>query len=98
MCIPSMHVHSQHACAFPAILISIANEEICIEPSILMNWIEISQAQPLNGEQVSSGSVTGDEARLDIRARGFWHSGQSAFFDIHVTNTNVDSARALSTS
>ena len=54
------------------------------------------QLQPLNGEQVSNGSVTGDEARLDIRARGFWRSGQSAFFDICVTNTNADSARALS--
>ena len=54
------------------------------------------QLQPLNGEQVSSGSVTGDEARLDIRARGFRRSSQSAFFDIRVTNTNADSARALS--
>ena len=45
------------------------------------------QLQPLNGEQVSSGSVTGDEARLDIRARGFWRSGQSAFFDIRVSKT-----------
>ena len=42
--------------------------------------------------------MTGDEARLDIRARGFWRSGQSAFFDIRVTNTNADSARALSSS
>ena len=33
-----------------------------------------------------------------VRARGFWHSGQSAFFDIYVTNTNADSARALSSS
>ena len=70
-----------------------------MEPSILTNQIEISQVEPLNGEQVSSGSVTGDEARLDMRARGFWHSGQSAtvvslpFFEICVTNTN---ARALS--
>ena len=56
------------------------------------------QLQPLNGKQVSSGSVTGDEARLDIRARGFWRSGQSAFFDVGVTNTNADSARALSSS
>ena len=29
------------------------------------------QLQPLSGEQVSSGSATGDEARLDIRTRGF---------------------------
>ena len=42
--------------------------------------------------------MTGDEARLDIRARGLWCSGQSAFFDIRVTNTNAYSARALSSS
>ena len=29
------------------------------------------QLQLLNEEQVSNGLVTGDEARLDIRARGF---------------------------
>ena len=56
------------------------------------------QLQPLNGEQVSNGSVTGDEARLDIRARGFWRTGKSAFFDIRVTNTNANSARAVSSS
>ena len=63
----------------------------------LCNDVQVEpQLQPLNGEQVSSGSVTGDEARLDIRARGFWRSGQSALFGIRVTNTNADSARALS--
>ena len=65
----------------------------------LCNDVQVEpQLQPYNGEQVSSGSVTRDEARLDIRARGFWRSGQSAFFDIRVTNTNADSARALSSS
>ena len=52
----------------------------------------------MNGEQVSHDSVTGDEARLDIRARGFLRSGQSVFFDTRVTNTNADSTRALSSS
>ena len=26
-----------------------------------------------------------DDARLDVRARGFWRHGQNAFFDVHVT-------------
>ena len=35
--------------------------------------------------------VNNDEARLDVRARGFWRAGQSAFFDIRMTNTNTPS-------
>ena len=39
--------------------------------------------------------VDGDEQRLDVRARGFWRQGQSAFFDVRVTNTNASSQVAL---
>lgn len=39
--------------------------------------------------------VNNDEARLDIRARGFWRPGQSAFFDVRVTNTNAASQVAM---
>ena len=35
--------------------------------------------------------VDNDEARLDIRARGFWRPGQSAYFDVRLTNTNSNS-------
>ena len=35
--------------------------------------------------------VNNDEARLDIRARGFWRPGQSAFFDVRLPNTNAQS-------
>ena len=35
--------------------------------------------------------VNNDEARLDIRARGFWRPGQSAFFGVRLTNTNAQS-------
>ena len=30
-----------------------------------------------------------NEARLDVRAHGFWRPGQSAFFDVRLTNTNA---------
>ena len=33
-----------------------------------------------------SSANTADDARLDIRARGFWREGQSAFCDVRVTN------------
>ena len=36
-------------------------------------------------------SVNGDEARLDVKARGFWRPGQAAYFDVRFTNTNTPS-------
>ena len=33
----------------------------------------------------------GDEARLDVRARGFWRRGQNAYFDVCVTNASAAS-------
>ena len=45
--------------------------------------------QPLEGENITV--FTGDEARPDVRARGFWRHGQNAYFDVRVTNANSDS-------
>ena len=39
---------------------------------------------PLTGEKLSNATITGDEARLDVSARGFWQRGQRAFFDVKV--------------
>ena len=45
---------------------------------------------PLTGEQLQYWSaITGDEARLDIRARSFWVRGQEAFLDIRVFDPNA---------
>jgi hypothetical protein len=38
-------------------------------------------------------AITAEDARLDIRARGFWRDGQNAFFDVRVTNVNCDSQK-----
>ena len=52
-------------------------KDVVVEPTIL----------PLTGENLHEVSaITGDEARLDIKARSFWQSCQSAFFDIRVFN------------
>ena len=44
---------------------------------------------PITREQFSYRTAnTSDEARLDIKAKGFWRRGQTAFFDIRVTHVN----------
>ena len=40
---------------------------------------------------------TSDEARLDIKANGFWRKGQNAFFDIRVTHVNSATNKGQST-
>ena len=48
--------------------------------------------QPVTNETFAHKTcIGGDEARLDIRARGFWRRGQNAFFDVRVTNINAES-------
>ena len=44
------------------------------------------QLQEITGEILQPSTVTGNEARLDICARGFWQAGQMAFFDVRVFN------------
>ena len=48
-----------------------------------------------NKERYQRSAITSDDARLDIRARGFWRSGQNAFFDVRVTNTDCSSQRNM---
>ncbi len=40
--------------------------------------------QPLSGERLPPSANKADNARLDIRARGFWDGMQDAFFDVRV--------------
>ena len=50
--------------------------------------------QPLSGESMTARSTnTEDEARADIRARGFWSARQDAFFNIRVFYPNAPSYR-----
>ena len=45
------------------------------------------QLQPPLGESLSRRSANAqDDSRVDIRCRGFWCSGQDAFFDVRVFN------------
>ena len=62
---------------FEASLLSKVCTDVEIEPHL----------QPVTSETLPGrSSNTSAEARLDIRARGFWRRGQNAFFDVRVTN------------
>ena len=49
--------------------------------------------QPTTGFSFRPSTNTSNDARLDIRARGFWRQGQNAFFDVRITNADNDSQR-----
>lgn len=54
---------------------------------------------PVTNEQFERRSAnTADEARLDIKAKGFWQRGQTAFFDVRVTHLNTSTQRGQTTS
>ena len=46
----------------------------------------ITLRQWCNARVNQKSSITSDEARIDVSARGFWIRGQKAFFDIRVFN------------
>ena len=72
---------------FEASLLSKACTDVETEPHL----------QPVTTETLSGrSSNTSADARLDIRARGFWRRGQNAFFDVRVTNP--DSASQVNSS
>ena len=49
-----------------------------------------TQLQPLNGEKFSEKIANiSDQARVDIRRRGFWFPDQVAVFDVRVFNLTV---------
>ena len=45
----------------------------------------------VNKQSYARSANVDDEARLDIRARGFWRDGQNAYFDVRVTNPDSNS-------
>ena len=52
--------------------------------------------QPTTGYSFRASANTRDDARLDVRAKGFWRQGQNAYFDVRITNSDAASQRAKS--
>ena len=68
-----------------ATLLTEVRHNVATEPSL----------QPVTGETFTARSAnTDDNARLDIRARGFWNNSQDAFFDVRVFYPNAPSSRS----
>ena len=52
---------------------------------------------PVTTEQMRLRTAnTNDESRLDMKAKGFWQRGQTAFFDLRVTHVNAPSSCSCS--
>ena len=66
---------------FEANLLNQVCTDVQIEPSL----------QPTNGHSFSRSANTQRDARLDVRAKGFWRESQNAFFDVRITNADSDS-------
>ena len=49
--------------------------------------------QEVNYHFVNANTV--DNARLDVKARGFFREGQTAFFDVRIANVNAESTKGL---
>ncbi|PFX19003.1 hypothetical protein AWC38_SpisGene16595 [Stylophora pistillata] len=62
-------------------LLSIVCTDVEVEPVLL----------GVTEEQLSSGSNRAQDARLDVRALGFWDPESSAFFDVRVCHPNAES-------
>ena len=73
-------------------LLTVAINEVCIDVQSEPHLIS------LTGEQFRYKTANiSEESRLDIKARGFWKYGQTAFFDIRVTRVNAKSNQNSST-
>ena len=70
-----------------------------LEAELLITWcydVEVeAPLQPVTGEDLNRGANQASDARLDIRARGFWERQRSAYFDARVCHPNADSYKDL---
>ena len=66
---------------FTAEILSECYHDVHVEPILT----------PLTGENFPLSTITKDEARVDVAARGVWAKGQMAFFDVRVFNPTAKS-------
>ena len=69
-----------------------------MECSLLKSVVNDVECEPnlhpvINKQGYCKSANLKDDARLDIRARGFWRHGQNAYFDVRVSNADCASHR-----
>ena len=83
-------VHARHDILrnLEAASLSEVCKDVCVEPHL----------QLVTGEEFDLRSAnTDNEARLDIKAKGFYKQGQCAFLDIRIANLNAVSNKSQAT-
>ena len=89
---PSLHCDTSHAlnCKIGGFVTIRHNNIKDYEANLLAKiYTDIeteTSLQPIE-RQIVNG-IPGDNARLNVRARGVWRDCQNMFFDIQITNTN----------
>ena len=69
-----------------------------LEAELMKSVCQDVEIEPVLQQVVNKNGYRGsanlaDDARLDVRARGFWRAGQNAFFDVRITNADSESQR-----
>ena len=72
-----------------AVLLNKVCKDVETEPHLIPITTEIMDLRTAN---------VNDDSRLDIKARGFWRRGQTAFFDVRITHVNSESQKECDTS
>ena len=67
-----------------------------LELNLLKSVVNDVECEPplqpvLNRNGYGRSANLDNDARLDVRARGFWRDGQNAYFDVRVTNADCES-------
>ena len=82
-------IRHNEVCDLTATLLTEVCHNVATEPSL----------QPISAETFPNATAnTADDARLDVKARGFWCRGQDTYFDVRVFYPNASSYRSLSLS
>ena len=97
MCGDIFYVDHAMICRRGGFVIQRHNELRDLEAELLSTVCNDVQVEPvlqqITGETQNRGANRAIDARLDIRARGFWERQRSAFFDVRVCHPNADSYR-----